>query len=273
MSMAAAPSPKRTRRPSPGLAATIASEWRKFWALASMRLIIAITMGLTVGVTLLIFLFGGGGELAAEQQGEKFGVIFIGGTLGITAFTALAATFVAVEYRSGMISCTLTATPTRWRVLAAKLLIISGLALVVGSATSFLNFAISQSVLGAMGEPTLHLVEDDLLRPVVLFLPLGMLVQSLLTAAVAVGLRNAPAAVVLVFSLNTIPVWIAGYVGDWFANTVPRRVPGATVESIAGVSTPGSGGYLDLVPAVLTLLTWLAAALVAAFSWFSRRDA
>ncbi len=62
-------------------------------------------------------------------------------------------------------------------------------------------------------------------------------------AAVSVGLRNAPAAVVVVFCANTIRVWIAGHLGDWFAGTIQRRLPRAAVESIAGVSSPGSGGY------------------------------
>ncbi|GAB3456869.1 ABC transporter permease [Streptomonospora sediminis] len=262
----------RSGRPTPRFTSTLASEWAKLWSVSATYIFIAITAGLTVGITSLVILFGGAESMANAQAGQRYEIIFFGASLGVMAFSALGAAVVTVEYRTGMLTYTLISTPRRWRVLAAKFIIVTALALVIGTVISFANFIISQSLLGVTGENTLELSNEGLLRSVAVFIPMSMAIHVVLAMVAAVVLRNAAGAVVLVLAIDTVPVWVAGYLGDWFAETVPRRLPGSIAESLAGVNTAESASYLPPLEAALTAVVWLIAATWLAFAVFSKRD-
>ncbi|MFC4565301.1 hypothetical protein ACFO4E_25890 [Nocardiopsis mangrovi] len=266
-----APAPVRGR--PPGFGAALRSEWRKFRALPSNRAILAATAAMTVGITVLMCVFGDTAALAREQAEGEYSVAFFGSYFGIWGFSALAANVVAAEYRCGMISHTLAATPRRWRVLAAKLVIIAVLAFATGVAISFAGFGITQGVLASAGERALDLGAPGMLRAVLLFVPVSMLAQSVLTACTAVLVRSAPAAVVLVIALGTLPVVLARFLDPWWGDTVPRYMAGAAAESVAGLAVPGTPGYLPTLPAVLVIAVWLAVFTAVALTRFARRDA
>jgi ABC-2 type transport system permease protein len=255
----------------PGLILTLASEWAKFRALRSTRIIVLVAFTLTIGITLLVCVLGGAGLSEAQARG-KYNVIFFSSFSGTAAMATLGAHFVAVEYTRGMIAATLTATPVRWRVLAAKLLIISGFTLVFATAVSFVNFFMSQALLAASGVASLRITDDGMLRAVSVFIGLSAMTYALLGAAVAVFTRNAGGAVVLTFLFSIIPVVMAPLLGRWWGELVPRYVPGAVVESLAGVAEPGSPGYLPTPAAALVLFLWLVVFISAAFVQFARRD-
>jgi ABC-2 type transport system permease protein len=258
-------------RPRPGLLLTVAAEWAKLSALRSTRLIVLIAAALTVGITLLVSVFGGAG-LAQAQTDSRYSVIFFSSFFGTWAMAALGAHVVSIEYASGMIVTTLTATPARWRVLTAKMVIVGIFAVTFGTVVSFVNFFVSQAIVAASGGQSLRITDDGMLRAVGLFIGISALTQSLLAAAVAVFTRSAFGAVVLTLLTGALPVLVAPLLGEWWGNRVPRFVPGAAVESVAGVATPGSAGYLPLPAAVLVLLLWLGVFIVAAFVAFARRD-
>lgn len=270
-----APAPTRPsgRRRPPGAAAALASEWRKLWALPANRGILAAAFGLSVGITLLMVVFGDTAAIGREQDESRYSVVFFGSTLAVWVFCALAANTVASEYRSGAIALTLTATPRRWRVLAAKLVIVATLALLGGLAISFANFAITQVVLMASGGPSINLSDPGALRAVLSYIPVSALSQSLLAACAAVVLRSAPAAVVFTALLGTLPIVGAQFMGSWWGDNVPRYMTGAAAESLAGLAVPGTPGYLPVLPAALVIVVWSAVFTIVAMAVFSRRDA
>jgi ABC-2 type transport system permease protein len=254
-----------------GLVRTLASEWQKFRALRPIRIIVLVAVALTIGITLLVCLFGGAGLSDAQTKG-KYNVIFFSSFFGTAAMATLGAHFVAVEYSRGMIAATLAATPARWRVLAAKLLLIGGFTLVFGTAVSFVNFFTSQTLLAASGVRPLRITDEGMFRAVGVFIGLSAMTRALLAASIAVFTRNAGGAVVLSLLIDVMPVVSAPLLGTWWRDRVPRFVPGAVVESLAGVAEPGSPGYLPTSAAALVLSLWLAVFISAAFVAFGRRD-
>jgi len=68
---------------------------------------------------------------------------------------------VTSEYGTGMIRLTLTATPRRGRVLAAKAAVVGGVTLVAGLVTATVTFLVAQAVFAAHGVPTASLADGD----------------------------------------------------------------------------------------------------------------
>jgi ABC-2 type transport system permease protein len=246
-----------TRR---GVAPTAAlrAEWRKFRSLSSTRTVLAVTVVLSLGVSALIVLFGGGANAADVQRDGQYDVIFFGAGLGVWAFAFLSAQFVTTEFRTGLGERTFIATPRRARVLVAKLVVLAGVGFVVGVVLSVLNVGLTQGVLGLGGHPTLDLTDPGLLRAVLLYVGLSMAVQGTLAALVAVVLRHPFGAFVVTIMMTALPVELAEFFGEPYAGIVPRWVPGAAAESLSGVAEPGSPGYLPLGLAVLDIAVWIA---------------
>src|SRR5690606_2193918 len=82
---------------------------------------------------------------------------FAGTSLGQLAMIAFGVLVVSTEYGTGTIRASLAAVPQRGTLMAAKLLVATALALLVGMATSFLAFLLGQAMLGpyrtSLGEP------------------------------------------------------------------------------------------------------------------------
>ncbi|WP_052810133.1 ABC transporter permease subunit [Streptomonospora alba] len=258
---------------APGFTATLRSEWAKLLAWPSNRVLIAVTLALTVGVTTLMGLFGDTAALAREQAQGEYSVIFFGATFGVWTFSALAANVVAGEYRQGSIVWTLTATPRRWRVLAAKLLIVGTLAVLTGLVVSLVGFHLTQAVLQGAGYDGLRLADPGLLRAVLVYIPVSMAVQSLMTASTAVVLRSAPGAFFAVAGLGLLPIAVAPFLGGWWGENIPRYMTGAAAESVAGIAVPHTPGYLPTVPAAVVIALWLILFIGVAMAVFHRRDA
>ncbi|MFJ9553255.1 hypothetical protein ACIRPH_05540 [Nocardiopsis sp. NPDC101807] len=273
MTTATGPTAPATDRRPPGFAAALRSEWYKFWALPSNRTILVVAVALTLGITLLMAVFGDTAAMAREQEDGRYSVIFFGSTLGVWVLAALAANVVASEHRNGTVALTLAATPRRGRTLAAKLAIVAALALGCGLVVSLANFALTQAALAAAGEATVRLSDPGMLRAVLLYIPVSAFSQALLAACAAVVLRSAPGAFGLVVLLSTLPVVGARFFGPWWSENVPRHMVGAASESVAGMAVPGTEGFLPTLPALLVIAVWTAVSVAVASAAFSRRDA
>jgi ABC-2 type transport system permease protein len=247
------------------------SEWRKLVALrmTGVGALAIVAISLVVGVALAMV--SDPGSIAAAQADSEYSVIFYSSAIATWGYAFLAASFVAVE-TNGIGQWTFVATPRRGRVLGAKLALIAGVGLLVGIAATAVTVAVTQGVLAVRGLETLDLTDAGLWRAMGLFQPLSLAVTGLLAAAVAVLTRSAVLAVVTIGAVTLIPVGAAQLLGDTYAATVPRWTPGAAVESIAGMSAPGSYGYLDPFTAIVCVALWVAVAAAAAFVVLPRLD-
>ncbi|MBV9315165.1 MAG: hypothetical protein JO100_15875 [Pseudonocardia sp.] len=258
---------------APGFVDTLASEWRKFWALPASRNVLFVTIAITVGVSALITLFSNGADLAAQQTKGEYNVILFGGLLGVWSYIFLGANFVASEFRTGMLDYTFVATPRRTRVLVSKILIIGVIGLVVGVLISMVNAAMTQSALAISGYPTLNLHDPRLLRAVLLYIAVGMCLDGIVGCLLAVLVRNAVGALVLTILLIILPPMFSQFLGKAYNHTVPRWSLGALQESIAGISKPTTDAYLPTSLALLGAAIWVTVLGIAAIIYLRRADA
>jgi ABC-2 type transport system permease protein len=116
--------------------------------------------GSWVAAALFVFLslaFGLGNAYLVNDPAQRFTISNAGATEGILGFgmtvlMALGAVFITQEYRSGTIRLSFQATPARWRVMAAKGLLLAG----VGAAGAILMAAAAIPLAGLVADPERH---------------------------------------------------------------------------------------------------------------------
>lgn len=238
----------------------VASEWIK------IRTHRGVLLALLIGVVVTVLagannsstnardILGGGGETGGDmtwitQYGMKFGVI---------AFAVAGALAMTSEYSSGMIRTSLTAVPSRGRILAAKATAFTAIALAAGLAASAASFAIDSSILSGAGVH-LNLSDPGVLRAIAgggLFLA----TSGVLALALGALLRNPVATVGSIFALYVLPMILGPDLGE----RVPPFEAGSAITRAAAETA--FSGYL-------TLLAWTAAIAAGAYAGLKRRDA
>jgi len=116
--------------------------------------------GSWVAAALFVFLslgFGLGNAYLVNNPAQNFTISNTGATegirgLGLTVLMVLGAVFITQEYRSGTIRLCFQATPERWRVLAAKGLLLGG----VGAAGAILMAAAAIPLAALVADPERH---------------------------------------------------------------------------------------------------------------------
>ncbi|BBG02195.1 MULTISPECIES: hypothetical protein [Pseudonocardia] len=256
----------------PGFGAVVASEWIKLWAVRSTWHLLGVVLALTVGLSAVMAFFGSAGDLAAAQADGEYNVVLFSAGLGVWVYCYFGAALVASEF-GGTGYYTFVATPGRGRVLAAKALIVAACGPVLGSAIAVSAVLLTQVGLTATGAVPLDLADPTLWRAALGYVVLSMTVQGVLAALVAVLVRNAIGALgVVLLLLNALPVMLAEFLGETYRNSIPRFMPGAAVESVAGLSVPGSAGYLPTGVAATVLAAWVGIAWIAAHRRLATSD-
>jgi ABC-2 type transport system permease protein len=223
------------------------SEWTKVrslrstvWTLATMALLVpafAVIVGATKSLqpddTILGgSLTGAGGGLIAAAV---FGVLVMSG-----------------EYSSGSIHSTITATPRRSRVLAAKAVLVAGLVFPIAVLSAFVSFQIGQLFLGGGDYPT----GDPF--PALLGVGLCFSAAGLVGLALATMLRHTAGAVTAAIAVVLLPALIGPLFGDW-QGWVAGSSPVSALEKLSQTS--------DAAPEVVgTLGAWSSLALVGCYA-------
>jgi ABC-2 type transport system permease protein len=190
----------------------------------------------------------------------------------------LAVTAVSGEYSTGMIRLTLTATPRRWLVLAAKVAVV-GTATLIAGAVAVLASVLSGRLLldghgidPAHGYAALSLANGTVLRAAagsVLYLTL----IALLGLGLATAIRDSATSIGVVLGLLYLFPIIAGFVGDadWkrHLDQVSPMVAGMYIQATTDLRS------LPLTPwqGLGVLAVWAAGALLAGGLLLSLRDA
>jgi len=258
-------------------AVTLRSEWTKLSSLRATAYKLALAFVLSVGLTGLLALVIGatwdGAGVADRAAHDPVGIGLFGSLFSAIVFAVLGATAVTAEYSSGMMRLTLTATPRRGRVLAAKAAVVAGLTLVAGLVTAVVTFLVAQAVFAAYGVPTAGLGTGDALRTV---LGDGVLTPVLPVIAVALGFatRSTAGAVTSVLAIVFMPWILGGVLPSWWQDNVLTYLPGAASEAItSGHLAEASSSLLAPGIAALVLAGWVAVFLAAAWAVLERRDA
>ncbi|WP_242900699.1 ABC transporter permease [Actinomadura terrae] len=250
---------------------TLHAEWIKLRSLRSTWYTLAALMAVGLGVTGLAmsdarqsYTEAAAGPQAWDPTGRSLTAYIIAqliiGVLGILIVTS--------EYATGLIRTSLSATPRRHRVLAAKAIIATGVALVAGQALMFAAFFLGQAMMAAQDVPHAALGDDGVLAAVaggglylsaIALLAVGL---GVITRATAGALATLVAIVFLVPALSgAFPSWTHGLIDIW-----PTRGAAAVLATVPDPEFPHP--WLNLGGLWLAV----AAVLAAGFVLLRRRD-
>ena len=231
----------------------IKSEWTKFWSVRSTPWTLLVLFVATVGISVVA---SWGTSISLNQMSPveraQLDVVFTamsGVALGQLAIAVLGALTITTEYSTGGIKTTFTAVPARMRVLFAKGVVLSVVALVVGLITTFVAFFLSMLFWNS------HHLEKTLNDPGVLRAVIGgglyILASGLFGFALGAVLRHTAgsitAAVGLLLVVPPLMQLLPGGWGDtvnkYFTSNAGSRI--MSVVQVPDVVTPWIG-YLTI---------------------------
>jgi len=238
------------------------AEWTKLWTLPGtvwQLLSIALVTGLVnVGVAATV-------HCPCEQDVPK--TVLTGVLLGQALVSIVAVVFVSNEYSTGLVQLTLTAMPRRWRVLAAKAGIVTGLVLVAAAV------GVAGSMIAArLMIPSLALDDGAVLRAAggsVLYL--GLI--AVLALGVATMIRDTAVAIGAALGLLYLFPMLAGLAGDphWQRRLeqIGPMPAGLAIQATQGLTSLPIGPWAGLG----VLAAWAFGSLFVGLVLFEWRDA
>ncbi|HEV8063915.1 MAG TPA: ABC transporter permease, partial [Acidimicrobiales bacterium] len=205
------------------------------------------------------FVLRGSGDIAPASLGvnDSTETGLVGSFLGLIVMIILATLFITSEYRRGLIHTTMTASPRRGRVLAAKAVVIGAVMFVTTAIAVAVALPLFNHVWRSNGNQVFPISSATELR-VILGTALLLALCSILTLAVGTVLRRSAGAVtavivivILPFILSRAAVLPAG-ISEWVLRLTPaaafavqQTIP--VYSQVAGFYTPAQG-YFPLAP-------------------------
>jgi ABC-type transport system involved in multi-copper enzyme maturation permease subunit len=260
----------------PGFGAAFAAEWLKLRTARSPRrnLVLGVVLGIAASVLLALVVGATFDDWPASERAAFDPVLYpLSGSL-FTAilFAAIGVNVVASEYSTGMMRTTLTATPCRRRVLAAKMLAVflaTGVATLVSTAAMI---GLCQPIFAASDLPTVGPRDADLWRTVLTLAVVGPLFP-VLAVTVTCLLRGTVASISTVLALIFAPSIVGGLLPDWWQRNVISLLPGPASDSVTIGHLADSATYLHPAAAALVVAGWVVVFWTVADMALSRRDA
>jgi ABC-2 type transport system permease protein len=260
----------------PGFGATLLSEWTKLRSVRSTWIIVGLTIGLSIGVSALTSLVAG---LTYDSWGDGARASFdpvlsslTGQLFRLILLIVLGVTVVTSEYGSRMIRTTFIVNPRRTRVLAAKAIIVTALALAISAITVPGMFLISQAIFEHYGLATASISDSDTARLLLVYTVSQGLVYTLIPFAIAWLLRSAASAISVSIGFIFLTSVLSPIVPVWVQQNVFRYFPDLASDSLSGGIGPGAATHLSQGPALAVIIIWLIGMLVAAAFALNRRD-
>jgi ABC-2 type transport system permease protein len=251
---------------------TLAAEWAKLASLRSTYLILGLGLVLSIGTTALVTLALGSTQEDWSADFSPVTTSMVGNIWALIVSAVFGVLVMSREYSGGLIRLTLSATPRRGRVLAAKLILVSGITLLFGLLTTVGMFLVGQAILGAYGMPTTDLGNADA-RQMVLGLGAVMPFFPIVGLALAVIFRSTAGAITAVLGLLWLPEIFGNFLPAWWQEHILSLLPSNAMDSFTLAHIEPSATDVDpLVGAVITGV-WIVAAVGAAYLTLLRRDA
>ncbi|MET9801217.1 ABC transporter permease [Streptomyces sp. NPDC006368] len=244
----------------------LASEWTKIRSVRSTMWTLGVMILLMVGVGVLTAVAIRATE--TDLGGESvLGLGFYGVLLGSICVVTLGVLTISSEYGTGMIRTTLTACPSRSRVVTAKALVFFLLAFVVTTVTAALVGMVQSAMVDTAGS-----TGEEWLRATV-GVGLFTAVLGLLALAVGALVRHSAGAITVMIGVMLLPL-VAGI----FMSSLPKvqevlfeySIPSLLIAfySDAGLSESGPHGWTPLW--ILAGIT--AVVLAGAYAVVEKRD-
>ena len=262
-----------------GAPQALRSEWVKLRTVRSTAWSLLVFVGISILFTSLLT-SGSSTEGGSPGHGGDNDIVLdslAGVWFGAIAAAVLAVLVITSEYSTGMIRTTLAANPRRRTVLAAKTVIVGGVVLVLGLATSAACFHIGQWFLRGNGfnydggYPAVTLADHEALRAV---LGTGVYLGLLAVFALGVGavLRHTAAAITVVLAALLAPVIALNFLPDSIADWVEKYCLMGAGLAIQQTVVRDDSIALSPERGLLVAAAYAAVPLLAALWLIGRRD-
>ncbi|MFF9014729.1 ABC transporter permease [Streptomyces sp. NPDC014870] len=248
----------------------LASEWTKIRSLRSTMWTLGVMVLLMLVIGLGVAAVVSNADVPADQE-SALALGFFGVLLGSICVITLGVLTIASEYGTGMIRTTLTACPTRGRVLGAKAVVFFLLVFTITTVTAAVVGAVQVAMVPGAAEPT----SAEWLRATVgvgLFLAL----LGLLSLAIGAIIRHSAGAITIMIGVLLLPLVAAMFM---FSESLAKvqeflldyAVPSQLIALYAGKSTIGQSGPSGWDPVwIMAVVT--AAVMGGAYALLNSRD-
>jgi ABC-type transport system involved in multi-copper enzyme maturation permease subunit len=259
----ASPIPVRT----PGLGDAIASEWTKIRSVRSTMWTLGVMIVLLIGIGLLTALAVSTSD-ADLNATPVLSLGFYGVLLGSICVITLGVLTVASEYSTGMIRTTLTACPSRSRMLTAKSVVFFLLAFTITTVTTGIVGVLQTAILGGTTPDAGFWVRSTV--------GVGLYVATLGLLSLAFGalIRHSAGAITIMIAVVLLPLVLAMFMFSPTLADVQRALIEYSIPNQLGamydasVTTSGPTGWEPL----WIILGVTAVAMAGAFASLNRRD-
>ncbi|GAB2472340.1 ABC transporter permease [Xylanimonas ulmi] len=248
------------------MATVIRFEWIKARSLSSTWFLAGAVIALMIAFAIIAAAVQG-----ADTPDDAVTTIMSGASITVLVIGILGCLTGAREYGSRMIAATMSAVPRRWKALAAKAIVLTGLSVVTAAIAVAGAFFIGAAVLSGNGDPAPALGDPGVLGDL-----LGMVLYLTVVALIGLGvgllLRNVAGSIGTVAAgLLLVPGLMAGLLPDSWGPAVLKFMPS---EAAAGITTVyGTGSEsLGAGAAIIVELAWVIVLVGGAVVAVNRRD-
>jgi ABC-type transport system involved in multi-copper enzyme maturation permease subunit len=273
-SAAASPTPSAPVAPSRRtvVRSNMRAEWTKLRTVRSTVWTLGITIVIMIGLGVLFTAL----EVARWDQRSIKDIAtfdpllysFAGINLAQLSVGVLGVLVMTSEYTSGLMTETLTATPQRKLLLAAKVATFTAVIGVVGLFACFASFLTGQAILG----PThggVSLTDPSVLRAV-LGAALFLVMIGVIAIGVGAAIRRTAGAVAILFAVLLVLPGLVMLLPSPWNDEVTKYLPGAAGEAMAAVTT--FPNILGPLAGLLVMCAYTVAALTIGALALTRRD-
>jgi ABC-2 type transport system permease protein len=260
----------------PGLGGLLQSEWTKLRSVRATWIIVALTIGLSVGFSGTLALVAGlTHDSWNDTMREQFDPILTtlsGWLFGMILMITLSVTAVTSEYGSRQIRTTFILTPRRDRVFAAKAIVLALLGLTITSISIPSMFLISQPIFRHYGLESASITDHAAIRYLVTAIILQGLICTLIPSSFAWLLRGTASAITTAIGFSVLPWMLTPIVPLWMRENVIRYFPDNAKDRLLGVLKSDADTYLGQTTAIVVIAIWIVSLLITAAVTLNRRD-
>lgn len=252
----------------------VRSEWTKMRTVRSSYASVGAAAVLMVGLAALIS-FGVGRHhhhagFADRRIFDPTSISLTSITFAQLAIAVFAILLVTSEYATGMIRTTLQAVPRRPRLLGAKALVFSTVAIAVGEIICFAAFFVGQPLLKAGPAPYATIGQAGVARAVALS-GVYLVLSGLLAMALGVLLRHTAAAITVIVAVLFVLPGVANALPSSWQHPVEEFIPTGGGRAMASVVHQPN--FLNPWWGLGLMCAYVAVLMLVAFVSFQRRDA
>jgi ABC-2 type transport system permease protein len=258
-----------------GIHGAVGAEWVKLRSVRSTYWLLLVTGGSVVLAAALSLYVAHAWDAATPELRQHMGMSpmdQLGLIFAQLCMPLLGVLAVSSEYSSGQIRTTLAVEPRRGRVLAAKALVVSAVALVVTEVVVFGSYLVSR---GIVGDRPLRYFGGSFAHDLPRLLAAGpvVVVFALVGLGLATVMRSAAGAIVSVVALwYVIPIVVLNLPDPW-NSWLGWLLPANLGQELAGEASLNGTSHLPPLGAAGVMLAWVVAALLPAALLLRRRDA